>query len=324
MRSVGLRAHPCHLSRTSAEREMVQAVRRFAVVDAQLLGAVLLWALNITVTRYLLTHGFLPLAYGTTRYFVAALLALAFVYGLERSLRVQRRDLLIVIVAALMLYLNQISFVGSVHLTNASTVALILGAVPVFTGLFATLAGLGRQTRVFWAAAVVSLVGVGLIAGASGGVAASLLGDLLAVFCAAAWAGYSVLVTPLMRRYSPYRISALVLTIGWIPLSATGAVQVSHQHWSLPGAVWLLFGYAVVGPLFLTNILWYNAIGKVGPARASLFANLEPFVAVVLALVLLSEHLNRAEVAGAALILTAVIFERHTHAAANVSTIPGR
>ena len=36
-----------------------------------LLGTVLLWALNVTVTRYVLTHGWLPLAYGTIRYFAA-------------------------------------------------------------------------------------------------------------------------------------------------------------------------------------------------------------------------------------------------------------
>ena len=42
-------------------------MRRVSVVDLQLLATIGLWALNITVTRYVLTHGFLPLAYGTTR-----------------------------------------------------------------------------------------------------------------------------------------------------------------------------------------------------------------------------------------------------------------
>ena len=36
-----------------------------------LLGTVLLWALNITVTKYVLEHGWLPLAYATIRYFAA-------------------------------------------------------------------------------------------------------------------------------------------------------------------------------------------------------------------------------------------------------------
>jgi drug/metabolite transporter (DMT)-like permease len=222
-----------------------------------------------------------------------------------------------VLAAAFLLYLNQLGFVGSIHLTSASTVALILGVTPVFAGIFSSLAGLGRQTRAFWIAAALSFAGVALIAVGSGGaLSANLLGDLLAVSTAATWAGYSVLIAPLMKRYSPYRISALVLALGWIPLAATGSLQVSNQHWSLSTSVWLLFGYAVVGPLFLTNILWYSAIGKVGPARASLVGNLQPFFAVLFALLLLSEHLGGAEIAGGVLIFLGIALERHAHATA--------
>ena len=43
-------------------------MRAPSAVDLMLLGTVLLWALNATVTRYVLTHGFQPLAYATIRY----------------------------------------------------------------------------------------------------------------------------------------------------------------------------------------------------------------------------------------------------------------
>jgi drug/metabolite transporter (DMT)-like permease len=292
-------------------------MHRVTVVDVQLLGTIGLWALNITVTRYVLTHGFRPLAYGTTRYLAAALLALAFAYALERSFRIDRRDLRLVAAAAFLLFLNQLGFVGSIHLTTASTVALILGVTPVFAGIFASLAGLGRQTRAFWIAAALSFAGVALIAvGSEGGVSSNLLGDLLAFGTAATWAGYSVVLAPLMRRYSPYRISSIVLAIGWLPLAAASSLQVSQQDWSFSATVWLLLAYAVVGPLFLTNILWYSAIGKVGPARASLFANLQPFFAVLFALVLLSEHLGASEIAGGVLIFVGIVLERRAHALA--------
>ena len=74
--------------------------------------------------------------------------------------------------------------------------------------------------------------------------------------------------------------------------------------------MWVAFGFAVVGPLFLTNILWFTAISRVGPSRASLFSNLQPVFGVVFALVLLGEHLTRLEVVGGALILGAVLVER--------------
>ena len=35
------------------------------------------------------------------------------------------------------------------------------------------------------------------------------------------------------------------------------------------------FGYAVIGPLFLTTIVWFKAVNIVGAARASLFNNLD-------------------------------------------------
>jgi drug/metabolite transporter (DMT)-like permease len=74
--------------------------------------------------------------------------------------------------------------------------------------------------------------------------------------------------------------------------------------------MWIAFGFAVVGPLFLTNILWFTAISRVGPSRASLFSNVQPVVGVGFALVLLGEHLTRWEVIGGATILGAVLVER--------------
>src|SRR5437762_388692 len=128
-----------------------------------LLGTILLWALNVTVTRYLLTHGFHPLAYATIRYFAATSLFWAFTWQRERSFRIGLSDGKLVGVAALLIFLNQVCFVGSVHLTTASTVGLVLGTTPVFVGVFALLSGLERPNLAFWLATAVSFLGVGLI-----------------------------------------------------------------------------------------------------------------------------------------------------------------
>ena len=113
-----------------------------------------------------------------------------------------------------------------------------------------------------------------------------------------------------MRRYSPYRISALVLAIGWVPLALVSFPQVGEQHFEFGWKVWLGFGYSVIGPLFLTNILWFTAIDRVGASRASLFANLQPFFAVLFALLLLSESLTGLEIAGGVLIFAGIALER--------------
>jgi len=278
-----------------------------------LLGTVLLWALNITVTKYMFDHGWLPLAYGTIRYFAAIALFWVFTHRREGSFRIGRADLKYVLLAALFIFLNQVCFVYGVKLAHASTVALLLGATPVFIGLISVVLGLETLSLAFWIGAFLTFVGVGLVAAAAtGGLGSSLGGDLIAIVTAFTWAAYTVSIRPLMRRYSPYRISAVVLAIGWVPLAALalGSGQLTDESFSFGWKVWLGFGYAVVGPLFLTNILWFTAIDRVGPSRAALFGNLQPFFAVFFALVLLGESLHTLEIAGGVLIFAGIALER--------------
>jgi drug/metabolite transporter (DMT)-like permease len=279
-------------------------------VDLMLLGTVLLWALNTTVTRYVLTHGFHPLAYATTRYGCGTVLFWGFTYRRERSFRIARRDLRYVAIAALMIFANQLCFVYSIDKTTAATVTLFLGTTPIFIGVIASVIGLERMGRGFWAATLVSIVGVAFVASGSGGFSGHVSGDGLAVATALTWAMYSVAITPLMRRYSPFRISSLVLAIGWVPIALVGSRQTGAQSFHFDALMWLCFAFAVVGPLFLTNILWFTAISKVGPSRASLFSNMQPAFGVAFAILLLGEGLTAWEVVGGALILGAVLLER--------------
>ncbi len=129
-----------------------------------LLVTVVLWALNLTLTRYILQHGFEPLAYAVVRYGLAAAIFLAIALVAERTLGVARRDLGLVALAALFLWLNQISFVYALDTTSASTIALILGATPAFAALIGLALGLERMSRRFWGASLVSFAGVGLLA----------------------------------------------------------------------------------------------------------------------------------------------------------------
>jgi len=292
-----------------------------------LFGTVLLWALNITVTKYMFLHGWRPLAYGTIRYFIAIALFWIFTYYRERSFRIARGDLWLVLVAALMIFLNQLCFVYGVKLAHASTVALLLGTTPIFIGLIALALRLEHLPVAFWIGAAITFAGVALIALANGSVGSGLEGTLIAIATAFTWACYTTAIAPLMRRYSPYRISAVVLAVGWVPLAIVAITQLGEQHFSFGWKVWLGFGYAVIGPLFLTNILWFTSIDRVGAARASLFGNLQPFFAVFFALILLSESLHGLEIAGGVLIFAGIAFERLSRrpaAAANKAIPAGR
>jgi drug/metabolite transporter (DMT)-like permease len=276
--------------------------------DLLLLATVSLWALNFTVSKYILQHGFRPLAYSSVRYACAGAIFAAVTLLWEGSLRTSRRNLPLVALGATVLFANQLSFVYALSFTTATTVALVFGTLPIFTGLFARIAGVEHLSRGFLLAAALSFGGVALVAiGSRGTVSGDLKGDLLALSGAATWAAYSVLVSPLMRRFSPFKLSALFLLAVTVPLVAAGSGQLAKQSFDLPPSVWLAFAFVVIGPLVVTNILWFTAIDRVGPSRAALFANLQPFLAAIVALVALSEKLTGLQVAGGLLIAGGIV-----------------
>jgi drug/metabolite transporter (DMT)-like permease len=271
---------------------------RFSAADAMLVTTVLFWALNFTVSKYILEHGLQPLQYSSSRYVLASLIFAGITYATERSLRVSRRDLTVLLGCACLLFVNQVGFVYSLHYTTATTVALIFGTLPIFTGLIAAVTGVERLTRRFSLAAGVSFAGVALVAtGSGGGLSADVKGDLLALLGAATWAAYSVAIAPLMQRYSPFRISFVVLSATTILLGLAGSRQLGGD-WPGGGLLWLGFAFAVLGPLVLTNVLWFRAIDAVGPSRASLFANLQFFLAAIFAVLMLSESISTVQIVG--------------------------
>jgi drug/metabolite transporter (DMT)-like permease len=276
-----------------------------------LLATILLWALNLSVTKYILSHGLGPLPYATVRYALAALVFVGLTLAVERTLRVERRHLPVLAVATLMLFLNQLSFVFAVDLTTASTIGLVLGAIPIFAGLLGLALGTEPPTRRFWLAASLSAVGVALVAAGSGGELGHDLGGIVLGLCTAAtWAAYSVAVAPLMGTYSPSRASAIVLPAAWVGLLLVGLPQTADQDWDLGWEIWALLAFATIGPLVVTNVLWFRSIHRIGANKATLAANLQPFVAAVLAVVLLSEPLSWLQVAGGVLIAVGILAVR--------------
>ena len=288
-------------------------MRRDSIADGMLLATTLLWALNFTVSKYILEHGLRPLAYSGLRYSAAALLFVAITYPRERSLRIARADAALVGGAVLLLLANQLSFVYALDLTTATTVALLFGTLPILTALISRAVGIERLESRFWIAALLSFAGVALVTAGSGeSLSGHLAGDLLAVLGAATWGAYSVAIAPLMRRYSPFRLSAVLLVIVSVPLLLLGSPQLADEDFQWGALVWIGFVFAVLGPLVLTNLLWFTAIDRVGPSRAALFANLQPFLAAMIALLLLSENLTRYQIAGGLAIGAGIVLSRRT------------
>ena len=231
---------------------------------------------QLTVTRYVLTHGFQPLAYATIRYGAATLLFWGFTLR-ARAVASGSRSATCGSCCSRRSSSSSTSSASSTRSTrrSAATVTLFLGTTPIFIGVIASAIGLERMGRGFWAAALVSFVGVGFVASGSGGVLGPArrrrardhdrrdLGGLLRADHAA-----DAPLLAVSDQLARARSSAGSRSRSPAPR------QTANQGFHFGWLMWVCFAFAVVGPLFLTNILWFTAISRVGPvARVAL---LEP------------------------------------------------
>jgi len=280
--------------------------------DLLLFATVLLWSFNFAALKYAVSHGISPLTYAPVRWVLAGTALATFTYKVEGSVRVKRRDVLAVVaLAAIGLWLNQTALTYASKLTTAATVALLFGTLPVFVALFSRVAGVERASRRQLVAVLVSFAGVALIAGGAGGpVSTHVWGILLGLTTAASFAAYSVAMVPMMRRYSPGRLQALTALIGAVMLAATGVWQLAHQNWHVGALAWAAVAYGALASAGLGNLLWFKAIRHVGPGRAALYVNLQPFLGAVFAVAVLSETLHPLQIGGAGVVGAAILLVR--------------
>ena len=292
---------------------MLGPVRARLSADVLLGACVVIWGFNFTVVKYAIGHGFTPLAFAGARFAISATAFAAI--GLSRDLgpRLPRRDLVYLAVwAASMPTLNQVSLPYSFRYASVSSVAILFGTLPIFAGVYSLLWRIDRPGVRFWLAAALSFGGVSIIAiGSHGGPSGSVFGILLGLVAPASFALYSIALVRLVRKYGSLRVNVLA-AIFTMPLllSATGPSLVATDWGKVSPLAYTAVIYSSIVAYVLTNLLWLAAVGRVGAARASLYANLQPFFGALFALLLLSEVLGRYELLGGAAIAGGIVLSR--------------
>ena len=276
--------------------------------DIVLLSCTVIWGLNFSVTKYVLKHDFTPLAFIAPRFALSTAIFTGLAFSRERTLMVDVRDFRILVgVGGFMIALNQLTFIYAIDFTTASTVSLLFGTMPIWAALMSRYGGIRH-----WLGLGLSLTGVSLvILGAGGALSGSLGGLLLALVPPATFAAYSIMLQPLVRRYSSLRVNALVSLAGCVPLLIAAGPQGVREHWSgINGLGWGGFAFSTVFAYALTNVIWFHLVSHVGTARASIYVNLQPFLGAVFGVVLLAEHLTAVQAIGGIAIAASIVFVR--------------
>jgi drug/metabolite transporter (DMT)-like permease len=136
-----------------------------------------------------------------------------------------------------------------------------------------------------------------------------LVGDLLIVVSAAGWALYSTLGKDLLQRQSPLPVVTMIFNLSVPVMAALAALSGQNLLSALSRMTWRGWGAVVFlswGCSALAYALWYKALQRQEMSRVSVLHYLQPLVATLLGILVLSESVVWATVVGGGMILSGV------------------
>ena len=272
-----------------------------------------IWGINFVVVKYA-TQVFNPVAFTGLRVGTAALFLLL-VASARGRFALPRRDVIgLLMVGAIGNGLYQLFFVHGVARTRAGNAALIVAAAPAFIALFARVRGLERVKRLTLFGIALSVLGVGLVIVGSARPSnrqTTLLGSVLVFFGVLCWSVYTILLQPYTKRIDVFRLSAITMVGGAVPLLIASTPALAATDWSAVGrGGWLALFYSSVISMGVAYFFWYRGLRVLGPTRTAVYANLQPIIALLVAWAALGEIPTLFQGVGAATIVAGVFLTR--------------
>lgn len=276
-----------------------------------MLFATVCWAGNIVAGKVALA-AFPPLALAQLRMAAAATLFLAvfLVWRGPRHLRVRREQWPLLIAMALTgITANQLGYIGGLAKTSVTHAGLIQAIGPILVLLLSVALGAERLNAGKVAGMSVSFLGVALLllARAPRGSGAHWSGDLLLLAAGGVFSYYTILTKRVADEYDPLVLNALVFALGAIflvPFCAASVARVSWRH--IPASAWWGLVFMALFGSFIAYLIYAFALEKLSASNAAAFAYLQPVIAALLGIWLLSERVGLDALIGGALILAGV------------------
>ena len=180
--------------------------------------------------------------------------------------------------------------------------------VPVMSPILVVLVRFERTTPLRAAGLLLGLAGaVVFFAGARFG-GPRLLGDLLYLLGAAAWAAYTIASKRVLAGVDPLRATTIATAVGAAALLIPAVPDLPAADWAtVSGTAWAALAYLAVGPTALAYLLYYRGLAQVSPSTATITMFAVPFFGVTCSALLLHESFTPTQVVGAVIMLPGAI-----------------
>lgn len=268
----------------------------------------ILWGCNYPISAYLL-KGFSPVFLSTVRICFTSLflIIVAIVHkGMKRPTTSEWKYLVGVGIFGTLL--NQTFYFTGLRHTSPANASLIIAMAPIATILLERIFFKVKLSMKIASGALISLLGVFSIIGVANGSFGISFGDfniLIAMLCLS----ISLLfIRGLAKTMDSFVITIYATVLGSVLMlpaagveSLVGGSVVSHSP-----LMWILLISAGILAQGVAGFWWNGGVAKVGAGTASMFMNIQPFVAILASHFILGNQIMLTQIIGGVLVLLGV------------------
>ena len=275
-----------------------------------MLLATVCWSANIIAGKDALT-AMSSVAVAHLRVLAPAIVyAVAFLLtGRWRRLAWTRRSLLLVVLSAASIAVNQLGFIGGMSRSTVAHTGLIVAIGPVLVLAIAVILRLETLTPGKVAGVAIAFAGMGLLTSDKLGNGSSglWLGDLMLLGSTLAFAFYTIFVKEVADQYDALSLNTLIFVPAALMMSPFCAHSLAVTNWGGLGLqAWGGLGFLIVLGTVLPFLLYSYVMTELSASRAAAFNYLQPLIAIALGFWLLAEPLTSRVLIGGPLILGGV------------------
>ncbi|MCK9408177.1 MAG: DMT family transporter [Bacteriovoracaceae bacterium] len=242
---------------------------------------------------------------------VSLLAMLVMFFVREKRVKVEKSDLKHLLwLSFLAVPMNQFLYLYGIKFTLASNGALLYAMTPALVLVLSYFILKESMTKTKTAGIIIAFAGISIVVFEKGVDFSSdyAYGNLM-IFCAViAWALFAIQGKQLVKKYGAFHITVLsmiggavmFLPVGLFRITVYGIPEISIAHWG--GILYLSIGTSVV-----SYILWFYALGRMDTAKVAVFANAQPILTTILAVIFLSQPVTTAFLIGGTITIGGVL-----------------
>ena len=240
------------------------------------------------------------------RYLFAIPLLAVMIKARGRNFRLQRREVLPLVVMGVLMALSSLTLFQSYNYMGAGIASTLLFVYPILVALIMALVFKEKVTLQTALCILLALCGIGLLYKGSDGSTLSLPGTLLVFASALSYAIYIVGVNrPMLKNVATLKVTFYVLLFGVtlfvVRLCMDGSISYPDK--------WYLWGNLLALAIFPTAISFLcttSAIQYIGSTPTAILGALEPVTAIIFGITVFGERMTFRESVGLVLIIVAV------------------